>query len=50
MKKYKIWVAIEEYDENTGEGHDIDIPELLGEAETVEQAFEIFNKIVDDNT
>lgn len=44
-KTYKVWVHIEEYDEDEGEYQDIDLPEDLGEFETLKEATEFVSKL-----
>ena len=44
-KTYKVWVYIEEHDEDEDEYQDIDLPEDLGEFETLEEATEFVSKL-----
>lgn len=47
MKSFKIWATIECYDEISGEGFDIDLPELLAEFEELEQARSFIEELMD---
>ena len=44
-KTYKVWVYIEEHDEDEDEYQDIDLPEDLGEFKTLEEATEFISKL-----
>ena len=42
---YKVWAHIEAYNEATGNGEDIDLPEELAEFDTAEEAQDFVCKL-----
>ena len=46
MKKYKVWIAIEEINEEEDFYEDVGMPESLGEFDTLEEAKE-FVEVLD---
>lgn len=47
MKTYKVWLHIEEYDDDEDEYTDIGLPHDAGEFATVEEAVEFVGTVLD---